>query len=350
MSEGWHYLAFGMELGPMSWDDLRERAARGDLRPDNQLRQGAAGNWTPAGEIAGLFAPRAGERAEDDAWYCEILGAELGPMSSSELRLLAERGNLKGDNRVRRGAEGEWVLASSRAELAPLVGVEEKETDFELASGQAVERPADVASCAAVVPGAAVGSRDGCTASVNAADDPAGDAPPPSDKRADATPKQIRETREPKPTRPKPPRQPILFDIPYRLLGGVAAAAALAAVIVGGYFAYLRTATPAPDYRQVASAYRQVYEQLKQFRQDPRSRSPVGMQFQFSRSVAALRKQLESASPDSPGAKLGQAGSQLSEMLNSFSAQPGSPEESKFAASEQQFLKIIDDVAAGLPK
>lgn len=345
MSEGWHYLAFGMELGPMSWDDLCKRAARGDLHPDNQVRQGAAGSWTLAGEIPGLFAPPAPEQAEDEAWYCEILGAELGPMSSSELRLLAERGNLKGDNRVRRGGSAEWVLASSLGELAPLVGADEKETDFELSAGQAIEPPADVSSCDARVPPAEVCRQDAPSTSLS----PAGRAPS-SVENAAAAPKETRGNTAAKPPHPKPPRQPISFDIPYRLLGGVAAAAALGGMIVGGYFAYPRTATPAPDYRQVATAYRQVYEELKQFRHDPRSRSPVGIQFQFSRSVAALRKQLENASPDSPGAKLGQAGSQLSEMLNSFSAQPGSREESKFAESEAQFLKIIDDVAAELPK
>jgi hypothetical protein len=119
----------------------------------------------------------------------------------------------------------------------------------------------------------------------------------------------------------------------------------MAAVIAVGYFAHLRMATPATDHRQVASAYRQIYEQLKQFRQAPRSRSAQGMKFQLSRSVAALRKQFETASPNSVQAKLGRAGSCLAEMLNNFSAQPGTPEESTFAESEQQFLKIIDDVA-----
>ncbi|HVW37351.1 MAG TPA: GYF domain-containing protein, partial [Pirellulales bacterium] len=225
----------------MSWDDLRERAARGDLRPDNQIRQGADGNWTPAGEIAGLFAPRAAERAEDDAWYCEILGAELGPMSSSELRLLAERGNLKGDNRVRRGASGEWVLASSRAELAPLVGADVKETDFALAAGQTVQRPK-----AETEPDDGEPSVESIPATPSASE--ADQCCPPSSKPASAaaSPKSAGE-RAPR----KPPRQPISFDIPYRLLGGIAAVAALSAMFVGGYFAYLRTTTPAPDYRQV---------------------------------------------------------------------------------------------------
>lgn len=349
MSEGWHYLAFGMELGPMSWDDLRQRAARGDLRPDNRVRQGA-GVWTLAGEIPGLFSPHAAERSSDESWYCQIFGAELGPMPWDELRLLAERGNLKGDNRVRRGDSGEWISAASLAELAPLVGAVAAETDFEWTASQQEAQGADDAEDLAdeAEPEVCESAHEPIAEAPKANEiEPVASAP----SSVAAAPKASRrEAAAPKPAANKPRRQPVSLNIPYRLLGGASAAAGVIALVGFGYMAYLRPSTRPPDYRQVATAYRQVYDELKQFREAPRSRSPAGIKFQFSRSVAALRQQFAPAAPDSPAAKLGLAGAQLTEMLNSFSAVPGTPEASKFAASEQQFLKIIDEVAVEAPK
>jgi len=52
-------------------------------------------------------------------WFCEILGNELGPLSSKQLRTLVEKGKLSPDDRVRQGTEGNWVPAGRVKGLFP---------------------------------------------------------------------------------------------------------------------------------------------------------------------------------------------------------------------------------------
>ncbi len=45
-------------------------------------------------------------------WYCRIAGAELGPLSSQQLRALAADGRLRPTDEVRQGPDGRWVQAT----------------------------------------------------------------------------------------------------------------------------------------------------------------------------------------------------------------------------------------------
>ncbi len=44
-------------------------------------------------------------------WFYRIMGEQLGPVSSSELKRLARSGTIDPDTHLRNGNEGEWVLA-----------------------------------------------------------------------------------------------------------------------------------------------------------------------------------------------------------------------------------------------
>jgi hypothetical protein len=51
----------GEQLGPMSWAELQELAARGEVEPEDLLWQPSLPSWEPAGTIKGLrFAPESG--------------------------------------------------------------------------------------------------------------------------------------------------------------------------------------------------------------------------------------------------------------------------------------------------
>ncbi len=52
-------------------------------------------------------------------WYCEIAGREVGPLSPQQLKAMAERGQILPDDGVRRGTQGEWVLARQINGLIP---------------------------------------------------------------------------------------------------------------------------------------------------------------------------------------------------------------------------------------
>ncbi|MBU4272172.1 MAG: DUF4339 domain-containing protein [Planctomycetes bacterium] len=52
-------------------------------------------------------------------WYCEIAGREVGPLSPQQLKAMAEKGRILPNDGVRRGAQGEWILAGRINGLLP---------------------------------------------------------------------------------------------------------------------------------------------------------------------------------------------------------------------------------------
>lgn len=153
MSEQWYCLAFGIELGPMSRDDLRMLASRGELLLDSQVRQGRAGAWVAARTIADLF-PSGSASAVESRWYYEFLGEVLGPMSLEDLRLLVEQGTVRPESRVREGARGVWKAASTVPELfrAANAAAAEGDADFEVSAPHWVSRPANAPAPRAAAP------------------------------------------------------------------------------------------------------------------------------------------------------------------------------------------------------
>lgn len=56
-----------------------------------------------------------------DEWFCRIAGRELGPMSSNQLKAMAAKGEILSTDTVRRGSTGKWILASRVRGLMPPV-------------------------------------------------------------------------------------------------------------------------------------------------------------------------------------------------------------------------------------
>ena len=55
MASEWFCQIAGAELGPLSGQQVKTMAAQGRLHPDDVLRRGADGPWLPAGRVKGLF-------------------------------------------------------------------------------------------------------------------------------------------------------------------------------------------------------------------------------------------------------------------------------------------------------
>lgn len=55
MSKAWYYEVMGSELGPISSADLIEKAQRGQIQPDTRVRSGPEGKWQFAERVKGLF-------------------------------------------------------------------------------------------------------------------------------------------------------------------------------------------------------------------------------------------------------------------------------------------------------
>ncbi len=52
-------------------------------------------------------------------WFCATSGKILGPMTSRQLKTLAEEGRLQRDDRIRQGTDGKWVAAAKVRGLFP---------------------------------------------------------------------------------------------------------------------------------------------------------------------------------------------------------------------------------------
>ncbi|HWB07981.1 MAG TPA: hypothetical protein VG826_01965 [Pirellulales bacterium] len=358
MSQNWYLMAFGVELGPMSWDDLLERSSRGDLRLDSQIRRGESGPFIQAGDVPGLFGP-SGDEPDESAWFCEVLGTELGPMSWKELCLLAERGTLRGDARVRCG-KGAWVAASSLVPLAqrPIVAADHSTAPPSVAPTEPTTVPAQLEEVLvqpervpvqpkSVVEQAARVSAPTTKAVASPAPRPHQDAHAIENNRTAAHPAANPKAVAAAPTKPvksaprRSPARPVALHFPVR------SAAVLAGILLAacvGYFGWvlLKSRSLRPDYQQVAGLYRQTYEQIKQFRSHPQKQSPAGLRFQFSRRVAALRAQLNQWSSDPSAGRLAEAATQLEQMLADCQPSGDPGEASRFADNEQRFLTLLD--------
>jgi len=55
MSKAWYYEMMGSELGPVSGAELIEKAKRGQIQPDTRVRSGKDGKWQFAERVRGLF-------------------------------------------------------------------------------------------------------------------------------------------------------------------------------------------------------------------------------------------------------------------------------------------------------
>ncbi|NQT12289.1 MAG: DUF4339 domain-containing protein, partial [Planctomycetes bacterium] len=150
---GWYCQVMGKEIGPLSPSALRELAASGFLAPGVPVREGIHGDWVSSERVKGLFAeapkaapdkpvkrpaaspapapkpapvgppnelpakapakrPSSKPQSSGVSWYYEVLGEETGPLSTVQLRELAQSGFITPDVQVRKGADGRWLPAA----------------------------------------------------------------------------------------------------------------------------------------------------------------------------------------------------------------------------------------------
>lgn len=57
MSKAWYYEVMGSAIGPISSAELKRRVQLGQIQPDTPVRLGPEGKWQPADRVKGLFDP-----------------------------------------------------------------------------------------------------------------------------------------------------------------------------------------------------------------------------------------------------------------------------------------------------
>jgi hypothetical protein len=70
----WHCRVLGQEMGPVSWSDMRELAESRQLGPNDRVRKGRSVAWVPAGTISGLFVKRAKKKSKKGLSEDDVFG------------------------------------------------------------------------------------------------------------------------------------------------------------------------------------------------------------------------------------------------------------------------------------
>ena len=156
MDSEWRYRLLGEEFGPLRLDALRELVHNGTLGLTDEVCEGE-GAWRAVAEVlelqalpeladesasapaaappldeglasllnsvadqASAAAPGTAARTtKTDDWYCQTGDIELGPLPFDQLVELAASGQIGRGDRVRRGAEQPWQLATEIVGLVP---------------------------------------------------------------------------------------------------------------------------------------------------------------------------------------------------------------------------------------
>ena len=111
--ENWYYSQGGKQFGPITFGRLFEVAASGQLKPQDMVtREGA--KWCFAGQFLLAFSPeqRPPEVSDQDQWYYNSQGRQVGPVSFRQLAALALTGGLRPNDSVGRTGTN-WVLAGA---------------------------------------------------------------------------------------------------------------------------------------------------------------------------------------------------------------------------------------------
>ena len=82
----WYYQAMGSVVGPIAWDELREKADREEISEGTPVREGPDGPWRPASHVDGLIEEPVGKA---DLQALEA-GDEAAAGADAEARTSAE--------------------------------------------------------------------------------------------------------------------------------------------------------------------------------------------------------------------------------------------------------------------
>jgi len=185
----WYFQLNNQTFGPLPPSEIKHLAEKGTILEDTLVRKGEDGPWVFARAVKGLCFPqeeearvktkdveevgqvfqgivKADRRRHDEAvrrentdlvaqskagevqeptsrsavasqWYYQLNAKTFGPVRSSEIKRLVEKGDICQDTLVRKGQDGHWVLA----EL--LKGLHFREIEKALAEAKDVEQEKD---------------------------------------------------------------------------------------------------------------------------------------------------------------------------------------------------------------
>lgn len=317
MGPHWYCLAFGFELGPMSWDDLKTRAAKGDIGPATRVRCGPTGSWGEARLVPGLLNDAPSN--DTDADFELSTGVATAPGDDAEFAASVPF--------AVPGQSNDLVDSEAPGKTVPTAPDE--------------GAPAPPASTPQETSAAQANIESGALAEAAGSGEPSSTAAP---KKRPATDKKGTAP----PDLPKFSLPRLELHVPARAWQVLGLFLLLA--LVGGavHWLWTRDRRDPNEYVRIADGMKQIFDELHRFREGPVEGARADIGAQLMPRVAALRKELLDAPPGSVGSTLSEAGSRLAELLSSSSITPGSPTAPKYLDTEKQFVLLIDQVRRDL--
>ena len=84
MLKQWYFQVMGAEIGPISSAELKEKVKRGQIQPETLVRVGTDGKWQPAAGVKGLLDPPAPRLSADCVFARALLARRLGELPRAE--------------------------------------------------------------------------------------------------------------------------------------------------------------------------------------------------------------------------------------------------------------------------
>ena len=110
----WHVMIEGKVQGPITTAELRQLADDGRIREDTLVQTDELAPF-PAGSIQNLFSRTHPVAATQ--WYVTVEGEQKGPLTDTDVRRWVEDGRINRDTFVRVGIDGEWQPAGDHVGL-----------------------------------------------------------------------------------------------------------------------------------------------------------------------------------------------------------------------------------------
>jgi len=103
-ADKWYVHEKGQSIGPLSFDDLKERMLHGQLKSDQKVYAACLKEWVLASEIEAL---RVG-KATGDKWYVSVKEKRYGPYDDDYMEQMIKSGRLVRDSKVWTTSLGDW--------------------------------------------------------------------------------------------------------------------------------------------------------------------------------------------------------------------------------------------------
>lgn len=335
MSGNWYCLIFGEELGPMSWDDLVSMAAHGTLGKRERVRQGADAEWLAAELVPGLFSSNTAGQATQSANDLDFETAEPAPRTTDD--------------------DTEFEMTPSATREAP-VQIEESpaDTDFDFAAaptnpdGDAEfdDAGGPPPSRAALAPAAS--SDEKLEISPPAAPIAKNDAETRLHREEPnlETGKQRAKAAPTKKSKEKSSGLSAETTRALKLVFGAVGAIGSAYLVYLGIVAL--AATRKPNYDEILAGYEQLYQQAQSAQGDSAVLANPQATTQFLTTLKILRARLKNTDPDSADGQLAEAGTLLAQLFATAGASPGTETAQERKQAETDYLAKISAVRTKL--